>query len=117
LAGQIDMTFIGVDTVVRELRAGRIKAYAVLAKSRFATAPDIPTVDEAGLPCFYFSLWYALFAPKRTPRIIVEAHYRRPKSRGGGRSSRRPASRRSKSNQRLITRSGAALCGIVLGDA
>ena len=71
LAGQIDMTFIGVDTVVPQLRAGSIKAYAVLAKSRFATAPDIPTVDEAGLPGFYFSLWYALFAPKRTPQIIV----------------------------------------------
>jgi tripartite-type tricarboxylate transporter receptor subunit TctC len=71
LAGQIDMTFIGVDTVVPQLRAGSIKAYAVLAKSRFATAPDIPTVDEAGLPGFYFSAWYALFAPKRTPQIIV----------------------------------------------
>jgi tripartite-type tricarboxylate transporter receptor subunit TctC len=71
LAGQIDMTFIGVDTVVPQLNAGSIKAYAVLAKRRFAAAPNIPTVDEAGLPGFYFSLWYALFAPKRTPQNIV----------------------------------------------
>jgi tripartite-type tricarboxylate transporter receptor subunit TctC len=38
-----------------QVRAGRIKAFAVTARSRLAAAPDIPTVDEAGLPGFYFS--------------------------------------------------------------
>jgi tripartite-type tricarboxylate transporter receptor subunit TctC len=48
-----------------------IKAYATLTKSRLASAPDIPTVDEAGLPGFYFSAWYALWAPKATPRSVI----------------------------------------------
>ncbi|HEY6721963.1 MAG TPA: tripartite tricarboxylate transporter substrate-binding protein, partial [Burkholderiales bacterium] len=45
--------------------------YAALTKSRLALAPDIPTVDEAGLPGFYFSAWYALWAPKATPRSVI----------------------------------------------
>jgi tripartite-type tricarboxylate transporter receptor subunit TctC len=43
----------------------------VTGQKRLATAPDIPTVDEAGLPGFYCSVWNALFAPKGTPRDIV----------------------------------------------
>jgi len=53
------------------LRAGAIKAYAVTAETRLAAAPEIPTVDEAGLPGFYYSRWHALWAPKGTPDDIV----------------------------------------------
>jgi tripartite-type tricarboxylate transporter receptor subunit TctC len=53
------------------VRAGGIKAFAVTAKTRLAAAPDIPTVDEAGLPGFYFSRWHALWVPKGTPKNIV----------------------------------------------
>jgi tripartite-type tricarboxylate transporter receptor subunit TctC len=53
------------------VRAGRIKAFAVAARTRSAAAPEIPTVDEAGLPEFYVSNWVALFAPKGTPANIV----------------------------------------------
>ena len=45
------------------VRAGRIKARAVMAKTRLDSAPDIPTVDEAGLPGFYMSVWNALYPP------------------------------------------------------
>ena len=45
--------------------SGQIKAYAVMAKTRMAAAPNIPTVDEAGLPGVYASLWYGLWAPAR----------------------------------------------------
>jgi tripartite-type tricarboxylate transporter receptor subunit TctC len=55
-----------------QVRSGNIKAYAVTAKSRIAVAPDIPTTDEAGLPGFYFSFWHAFWAPKRTPKEIVD---------------------------------------------
>jgi tripartite-type tricarboxylate transporter receptor subunit TctC len=48
-----------------------IKAYAVMAKTRLALAPDIPTVDEAGLAGAYFSQWWALFAPKGTPKDVI----------------------------------------------
>ena len=53
------------------VRAGTIKAYAVTASRRLTAAPDIPTVDEAGLPGFYASVWNAIFAPKGTPREVV----------------------------------------------
>ena len=51
--------------------AGAIKAFAVTAKTRLAAAPNVPTVDEAGLPGFYFSVWTGLWAPKGTPKDII----------------------------------------------
>jgi tripartite-type tricarboxylate transporter receptor subunit TctC len=53
------------------VRSKLIKAYAVTAKARLAAAPEIPTVDEAGLPGFYVSVWHGLWAPKGTPKEIV----------------------------------------------
>jgi tripartite-type tricarboxylate transporter receptor subunit TctC len=57
---------------VPQVKAGAIKAYAVTASRRLAIMPDILTVDEAGLPGFYLSNWYALFTPKGTPKDIVQ---------------------------------------------
>ena len=54
-----------------QLRVGNIKAYAVTAKTRLAAAPNIPTVDEAGLPGFYASFWQGFWVPKRTPNNIL----------------------------------------------
>jgi tripartite-type tricarboxylate transporter receptor subunit TctC len=71
LAGQIDMMFVGGETSLPQVRAGSIKTYAVMAKHRLAAVPEIPTVDEAGLPGFYQSNWYALFAPKGTPKNVI----------------------------------------------
>jgi tripartite-type tricarboxylate transporter receptor subunit TctC len=71
VAGQIDMVIDNPANSLPQLRAGTIKAYAVTAKSRMAAAPDIPTVDEAGLPGLYFSNWKALWAPARTPKDVI----------------------------------------------
>ena len=71
LAGQIDMRMDQAANALALVRAGSIKAYAVTAKSRLTAAPDIPTVDEAGLPGFYISNWLALWAPRATPKDIV----------------------------------------------
>jgi tripartite-type tricarboxylate transporter receptor subunit TctC len=71
VAGQIDIIFDSPASALPQLRAGRIKAYAVAAKTRLAAAPDIPTVDEAGLPGMYASNWFALFAPKGTKRETI----------------------------------------------
>jgi tripartite-type tricarboxylate transporter receptor subunit TctC len=46
-------------------------AFAVAAKSRLAAAPEIPTVDEAGLPGFYVTFWAGLWAPKGTPKDVI----------------------------------------------
>src|SRR6516165_5112092 len=71
MAGQIDMQLADPPTSLPAVRAGLVKAYAVMAKDRLAAAPDIPTVDEAGLPGFYADFWYGIWAPARTPRNII----------------------------------------------
>ena len=54
-----------------QVRAGTIKAYALTAKNRLLAAPDIPTVDEAGLSGLYALSWQAVFVPKSTPKDVV----------------------------------------------
>ncbi len=71
IAGHIDL-MIFATIALEHARAGSIKAYAVTAKNRLAMAPEIPTADEAGLPGFYASPWFALWAPKDTPRDVVD---------------------------------------------
>jgi tripartite-type tricarboxylate transporter receptor subunit TctC len=71
LGGQIDLLFDQAVSALTYVRAGKIRAYAVTARTRLASAPDIPTVDEAGLPGFYISVWNALWVPKGTPAEIV----------------------------------------------
>jgi tripartite-type tricarboxylate transporter receptor subunit TctC len=71
VAGQIDLCF---DTAVSLplVRAGSIKAYAVTSDTRLALAPDIPTFAEMGLPAVSYSGWLGLFAPKRTPKDVID---------------------------------------------
>ena len=71
VAGQIDMLIADVTTSLAQVGARRVKAYAVTADARVSFAPDIPTVDEAGLPGFRISLWHGLWVPKGTPKNIV----------------------------------------------
>jgi len=52
-------------------RGGQIKAYAVMAPARLASAPEIPTVDESGLSGFHVSFWQAMWAPKGTPKEVI----------------------------------------------
>lgn len=71
-AGEVDLMIDPISIPLPLIQAGKIKAYAVTAKHRFAAAPDIPTVDEAGLPGFYTSGWHGLWVPKGTSRTIIE---------------------------------------------
>src|SRR5580700_309084 len=73
IAGQIDATFITVAPALPQINAGSIKAFGLTADKRVAAAPELPTMDEAGLPDFYFSYWSGLFAPRGTPKDIVGA--------------------------------------------
>jgi tripartite-type tricarboxylate transporter receptor subunit TctC len=72
LAGRTDLMFDLVADSLPQLRAGSIKAYAVTARHRLTAAPDIPTVDEVGLTGLYVSSWQALWAPKATPKIVID---------------------------------------------
>lgn len=71
IGGHVDLMFDQPPNSLPNVRAGTIKAYAVTAKARIASAADIPSVDEAGLRGFYISVWSAMWAPKGTPADIV----------------------------------------------
>ncbi len=72
MAGQIQMMFDQAATSLPLVRAGTTRPYAVTAAARLAAAPDLPTVDEAGLPGFHIAVWTALWAPRATPRAIID---------------------------------------------
>ena len=71
VSGHVDMTFDQASGALSTVRGGGVRAYAVTAKQRIASAPEIPTVDEAGLPGFYVSIWQGLWAPKGTPKDVI----------------------------------------------
>ena len=70
MAGHIDLVFGGGDSLPL-MQSGNIKAYAVANATRTTIAPDIPTFAEMGLPTLSYSMWFGLFAPRRTPRNII----------------------------------------------
>jgi tripartite-type tricarboxylate transporter receptor subunit TctC len=72
MADRIDFTFNQVGNALPVVRAGKVKALAVTTRLRVAAAPEIPSVDEAGLPGFYVSVWRGLWAPKGTPRDVID---------------------------------------------
>jgi len=71
LAGQIDLTCLQASDLLPHVRTGYIKAYAILADTRWGRATDIPTVDEAGVPGLHMPFWHGLWAPANTSREIV----------------------------------------------
>jgi tripartite-type tricarboxylate transporter receptor subunit TctC len=71
VAGQIDIIVDQTSNSISQVRAGTIRAYAVTDAKRVASAPDVPSVDEAGLPGFHMTLWSGLWVPKGTPKEIV----------------------------------------------
>ena len=72
IGGQVDMMFDGLGSSATHIRSGRIKALAVAARQRAPGFPDVPTAAEAGVPTYDVSTWYGLWAPKGTPREVVE---------------------------------------------
>ena len=71
LAGEIDLYVPQVSNVAGHIKAGKVRAYAVTANTRLAAVPEVPTVDEAGLPGLHLSNWHGIWLPKGTPREVV----------------------------------------------
>jgi tripartite-type tricarboxylate transporter receptor subunit TctC len=71
LAGQIDLSCPEAGQTLPQYRAGSIKAYAVLTQKRWFAAPDVPTIDEAGVPGLHFPFWHGMWAPKGTPKDVI----------------------------------------------
>jgi tripartite-type tricarboxylate transporter receptor subunit TctC len=75
LAGQVDMAFDGMGTSAPQIKAGKLKALAVTTAQRSFVDPSVPTMQEAGLPGYVVTTWYALWAVKGTPKEALDRMY------------------------------------------
>jgi tripartite-type tricarboxylate transporter receptor subunit TctC len=71
MGGEVDEVVMPVTTATPQIKAGKVRALAVLTEQRIATLPDVPTAIEAGVKGFTMPLWYGMFAPVATPRAII----------------------------------------------
>jgi len=71
IGGQVQIAFLGIPAVLPQLKTGRLKILAVTGLHRSPELPDVPTVDESGVPGYEVSPWYGLLAPAGTQRAIV----------------------------------------------
>jgi tripartite-type tricarboxylate transporter receptor subunit TctC len=71
MGGQTDYMCDSISNVVQQIQGGTVKGFAVATEKRNQALPNVPTTKEAGLPEFQATGWYALFAPKATPKPIV----------------------------------------------
>ena len=72
LSGNVHLVFIGIPAAAPHIKAGKLRALALVAPRRSAALPDVPTVAEAGLPDFEVTTWYGILAPAGTPRSVIE---------------------------------------------
>jgi tripartite-type tricarboxylate transporter receptor subunit TctC len=70
-AGQLDLMFDQAANALAPVRAGSVKAYAVMSKERWKALPDVPSIDESGTPGLYVAYWHGMWAPKGTPKEIT----------------------------------------------
>jgi tripartite-type tricarboxylate transporter receptor subunit TctC len=70
-AGQVDLMFDQAANALGPVRAGTVKTYAVMSKTRWTALPDVPSIDEAGASGLYVAYWHALWAPKGTPKDVI----------------------------------------------
>ncbi len=70
IGGQVQILFENLSTAIAHIKGGRLKALAVTSKDRQPLLPDVPTLNESGLPGFEVVAWFAMFAPSATPKPI-----------------------------------------------
>jgi tripartite-type tricarboxylate transporter receptor subunit TctC len=71
MSGQVELTCLEASATRPHIEAGKLKAYALLSKTRWPGSPQTPTIDEAGVPGLYLPFWHGLWAPKATPAALV----------------------------------------------
>ena len=72
LGGQVDIMCDQTTNTTSQIKGGKVKVYGVTTKTRLASMPNVPTMSEAGLPGFEVAVWHGLYAPKGTPKPIVD---------------------------------------------
>jgi tripartite-type tricarboxylate transporter receptor subunit TctC len=73
MGGEVNMIFSSVPAALAQIKSGRMKALAVSTLQRSSALPDVPTLNESGLPGYDAASWYGLFAPAGTPKKILAA--------------------------------------------
>jgi tripartite-type tricarboxylate transporter receptor subunit TctC len=71
LGGQLEMMFDAIPTMTEHIKSGKVKALATTGTKRSAILPDVPTMNEAGVPTYEATIWLGVMAPKGTPLVIV----------------------------------------------
>src|SRR2546421_7702739 len=71
VGGQISMFFAGMPIVMSHVKAGRLRALAVTVTRRSPAAPEVPTMEEAGVPGFDISNWFGVYVPAATPKAVI----------------------------------------------
>src|SRR5436190_5603974 len=71
MSGHVDLFFDQAANALPQIRSGKVRGYAVTQTTRLSVAPDIPTVDEAGMPGYYMAVWHGLWVPRATPSQVV----------------------------------------------
>jgi tripartite-type tricarboxylate transporter receptor subunit TctC len=72
IGGQVDLMFDAVTTMAEQVRSGKVKAIATTGQKRSDVMPDVPTLNEAGVPGYEATIWLGLMAPKGTPKAVVD---------------------------------------------
>jgi tripartite-type tricarboxylate transporter receptor subunit TctC len=72
LGGQVDFMCDQTTNTTSQIKGGTVKVYGVTTKTRVSSLPNVPTLDEAGLRGFEVAVWHGLYAPKNTPKPIVD---------------------------------------------
>jgi len=72
IAGQVPLFFDNLSSALGQIKGGNVRALAVTSKERSPLLPDVPTVAEAGVPGYEYHVWFGLWAPKATPRPVIE---------------------------------------------
>jgi tripartite-type tricarboxylate transporter receptor subunit TctC len=72
LGGQVDFMCDQTTNTTSQIKGGKVKVYAVTTKTRVPSLPNVPTMNEAGLPGFEIAVWHGLYAPKGTPKPVID---------------------------------------------
>ncbi len=72
MSGEVSLYFGNVPTMIRQVRAGKLRGIAVTGPKRSPAAPEFPTIEESGVPGYVVTTWYGLSAPAKTPRAVID---------------------------------------------
>lgn len=72
IGGRVELAMVGLTSAKPQVDGGRLRAFAIASQQRSSLLPDVPTMDEAGLPNLYVHSWFGMFAPAKTPQSIID---------------------------------------------